>query len=330
MAPENAKIHRPINRKEPSPREGSALQASGKWELVLTGFLFLFGGAILLLSRPNGTLTLGTILGSLTIPAFLMAAFHAYVSRWQTRELRNPRNLRIVALLVLLVALICRLFLTLTHSIHAGFSFIPASSLEYSLPVALGGVLFSVIFNPRLAFAGSLGITILLAFFSSDPFSFFLVSFVGSMVGISSLVGYQERTSFLKAGGRIGMANMATILVLAFLYQKTASLPYDLICGAVSGVLVGILGLGLLPSLEYLFDITTNFKLLELSNLHQSMLRQLILVAPGTYHHSIVMGTLAEAAADRRQFPPGSRKRLTTISERSGSPLTSSRIRGTP
>jgi hypothetical protein len=56
--------------------------------------------------------------------------------------------------------------------------------------------------------------------------------------------------------------------------------------------------LGLLPSLESLFDITTNFKLLELSNLHQPILRQLILVAPGTYHHSIVLGTLAEAAAE--------------------------------
>jgi putative nucleotidyltransferase with HDIG domain len=91
---------------------------------------------------------------------------------------------------------------------------------------------------------------------------------------------------------------MATILVLALLHQRIENLPYDLICGALNGLLVGILALGLLPSLESLFDITTNFKLLELSNLHQPILRQLILVAPGTYHHSIVLGTLAEAAAE--------------------------------
>lgn len=252
----------------------------------------------MLLSLPARPLTVTTALSFLTIPAFLMFAFHSYALRWQPEEIRNPRNLRIIALLVLLVALICRLFLLLVSAIHAGFSSIPLSSLEYSLPVALSGVLFSVFFNPRLAFAGSFGTIILVSFFSTDPFSFFLVSFVGSMAGISSLMRHEERTSFLKAGVLIGVANMATILVLALLHQRIENLPYDLICGALNGLLVGILALGLLPSLESLFDITTNFKLLELSNLHQPILRQLILVAPGTYHHSIVLGTLAEAAAE--------------------------------
>jgi len=304
MAPEKARIHRQTDRRELPTREYSHGGGPGQQdtrdvgELILTGFIFLFGGAVLLLSRSDQPLTFTAAFGFLGIPALLMFAFHSYACRWQPEEFRKPRNLRITAFTVLLVALICRLFLILAHTIHASLSSIPLSSLEYSLPVGLSGALFCVIFNPRLAFAGSLGTIILVSFFSTDPFSFFLVSFAGSMMGISSLIEHEERTSFLKAGGLIAVANMTTILVLAFLRPRTMDLPYDLICGAVNGLLVGILALGLLPSLESLFDITTNFKLLELSNLHQPILRQLILVAPGTYHHSIVLGTLAEAAAE--------------------------------
>jgi hypothetical protein len=227
-----------------------------------------------------------------------MVILYGYLLRWQSQEIANPRNLRIIAILVLLVSLICRIFLILAKSVHADFTFIPISSLEYSIPVALTGVLLSVIFNPRLALAGSLGAIILFNFLSTHPFDFFLVSFCGSLVGILALAEPQERTSFLKAGGLIGMGNMGVILILSLFHQRTASLSFDLLCGAINGLLVGILALGLLPSLEYLFGITTNFKLLELSNLQQPILRQLILLAPGTYHHSVVAGTLGEAAAE--------------------------------
>jgi putative nucleotidyltransferase with HDIG domain len=166
------------------------------------------------------------------------------------------------------------------------------------MPVALTGVLLSVVFNPRLAFAGSLGGIVLFAFLSSRPFDFFLVSFSGSLVGILALSEPQERTSFLQAGGLIGVGNMGVVLILSLFHQSMASLPLELLCAAIGGLLVGILALGILPSLEYFFGITTNFKLLELANLHQSILRQLILVAPGTYHHSVVVGTLGEAAAE--------------------------------
>jgi hypothetical protein len=62
--------------------------------------------------------------------------------------------------------------------------------------------------------------------------------------------------------------------------------------------MVGVLASGLLPLLEYLFDVATDFKLLELANPNQPILKHLTLAAPGTYQHSIVVGTLAEAAAE--------------------------------
>jgi putative nucleotidyltransferase with HDIG domain len=68
--------------------------------------------------------------------------------------------------------------------------------------------------------------------------------------------------------------------------------------GLVNGGIVAVLATGLLPLLEHSFGRTTDFTLLELSNLNEPMLRHLLLTAPGTYHHSAMVGTLAEAAAD--------------------------------
>lgn len=302
MVTGSPRIHSAANRGEGKhPRVGGSGHAASpeRIELALTGLIFLLGGGVLLLSRPTPMrLTPTTLLSLLAIPGLIMAFFYGYVSRWQDQRIKDPRNLRIMAILFLFNALICRIFLILANTIHAGFPSIPLSSLEYSIPVALTGVLLSVVFNPRLAIAGSMATAILCSFFSTHPFNFFLISFSSSLVGIFALVEPKERASFLKAGGLIGASNMGIILILAFLSQRAASLPYDLLCGALNGLLVGILALGLLPPLEYLFGITTNFKLLEISNLHQDILRQLILIAPGTYHHSIVLGTLGEAAAE--------------------------------
>jgi putative nucleotidyltransferase with HDIG domain len=72
----------------------------------------------------------------------------------------------------------------------------------------------------------------------------------------------------------------------------------DNLWGILNGFLAVILTIGILPFLESFFDITTSFKLMELSNPNQPLLKKLIVEAPGTYHHSIVVGNLSETAAE--------------------------------
>jgi putative nucleotidyltransferase with HDIG domain len=64
------------------------------------------------------------------------------------------------------------------------------------------------------------------------------------------------------------------------------------------GLLTGILALGLTPIIESAFHYSSNIRLLELLNLDQPILRELMLMAPGTYHHSLVVGQMVEAAAE--------------------------------
>jgi membrane-associated HD superfamily phosphohydrolase len=72
----------------------------------------------------------------------------------------------------------------------------------------------------------------------------------------------------------------------------------DLILGFSSGILAGIIATGVVPLIEVMFSYTTDIKLLELGNLNHPLLKELVVEAPGTYHHSILTGSLVEAAAE--------------------------------
>ena len=131
MVTGSPRIHSAANRGEGKhPRVGGSGHAASpeRIELALTGLIFLLGGGVLLLSRPTPMrLTPTTLLSLLAIPGLIMAFFYGYVSRWQDQRIKDPRNLRIMAILFLFNALICRIFLILANTIHAGFPSIPLS-----------------------------------------------------------------------------------------------------------------------------------------------------------------------------------------------------------
>ena len=102
---------------------------------------------------------------------------------------------------------------------------------------------------------------------------------------------------------KVGLCN--TIIIIAFSILRgsllTAETVISIGLGMAGGLLSGILATGIIPIIEIIFNYTTNIKLLELADLNQPALRELIISAPGTYHHSIIVGSLVEAAV--RGYP---------------------------
>lgn len=268
----------------------------GRWVQVLGMVTFLLAVTTLIFSVYPRPWQLYKLSGLFFLVLFITFSLYYYIIRLQPRYLQTPKNLLLLATIILLVLIIVRYTLLLIISLNNTF-FYPISSLEYSLPVALGGLFLAVLFNIRLAFAGSLAISILATFMVSGEFRFFLFSFVGSLVGAFVVSDSQDRTTLFKSGLIISLVNLYTVSSMALL-GGGANLPFDVFSSLANGLFIAILALGLLPVLEYFFDTASNFRLLELSNLHQPILKQLILVAPGTYHHSIIVGTLAEAGAE--------------------------------
>lgn len=254
--------------------------------------------SILLASSPALPSGILSLLGICLLVGFLLGSLYLYIRTLQPEPIRRPRSLFLLASVILLTVAIARGFLFLTRSVSHALPSVPLSSLEYTVPVALGGLLLAVLFNSRLAFAGSLAISILTSLLASAELRFFLYSFVGSLTAIFALVGQKDRATLLRAGGLVGLANLYSILAWSFLSGATGSLGYDLLCGLINGLLVAILALGVLPLFEHLFEVATDFRLIELCNLNHPLLKRMILKAPGTYHHSVVVGTLAEGAAE--------------------------------
>ncbi|MCB9690476.1 MAG: HDIG domain-containing protein [Alphaproteobacteria bacterium] len=136
------------------------------------------------------------------------------------------------------------------------------------------------------------------------PVVFFVVS---GLTGASSVTQTHERIGILRAGFTVALVNAVLALSLHFLQlyvvdgevtAATAMRPvWSMLFALGGGVLSAFMVLGLTPLFET-FGFVTDYRLMELSNLNHPLMRQLMLRAPGSYHHSVMVGSLAEAAAE--------------------------------
>ena len=119
-----------------------------------------------------------------------------------------------------------------------------------------------------------------------------------AMVGVIAIKRVRSRSQLIEAIFLLAGANIFAITFMGFLrFLPLRDIINQWLFGAINGLVTPILTYGLMPLVESVFDITTDFSLLELSNLNHPLLKKLSVQASGTYHHSIIVGNLAEAAA---------------------------------
>jgi hypothetical protein len=125
------------------------------------------------------------------------------------------------------------------------------------------------------------------------------VAVMGGVTAVYSVSRLRHRWHFARAFFTIAIANLAAILAwdLARVSSLDA-LARDALWGTGNGFLSISMAFLLLPPVEHLFGLTSDITLLELSDLNRPLLKRMQLEAPGTYHHSMVVGSLAEAAAE--------------------------------
>ena len=131
-------------------------------------------------------------------------------------------------------------------------------------------------------------------------FPFALFSVVGSLAGIYGLGKVRARSVLLAMGGIVAAGNLVAIAAIHFLTAGPWGWEflYDALAGLAGGLTVAMVVGLFLPIFEHLFSVVTDIRLLELSNQNLPLLRTLALEAPGTYQHSLMLGHLAEAAAE--------------------------------
>lgn len=166
----------------------------------------------------------------------------------------------------------------------------------YLLPISFFIFLFALYFNIYFAviftiiFSSLFGITL-------NSMSIFTFLFVSGMVAVFSTQTINSRLSLYRPMIYIALANVAAILFADVYLQKGQLNLVHLSEGVLNSILGGVFFVLLLPLFEKLFDFTTDLTLLELGNLNLPLFKEIALEAPGTYHHSIVVGSLAEVGA---------------------------------
>ena len=216
---------------------------------------------------------------------------------------RGPRNLK--ELTFITVTLLGITLLDLGMVIFGGaltrLSPLLAKNFLFYLPVALAPILVQVFIGMETALLTSFVAAMLTALLVDKPFLFFIYFFMSGLVGIWAGHYCRTRWGFIRTSLYVAAVNFIMVLALKLIEFPVSA--HDMFLGVVfalaGGIQIGILATGLAPVLEVLFDLTSDVRLLELVNLERPILRQLMLVAPGTYHHSIIVGNMVEAAAEK-------------------------------
>jgi putative nucleotidyltransferase with HDIG domain len=185
------------------------------------------------------------------------------------------------------------------EEIARGFYFFSSTALLFVIPVASGAMLLSVFQGMQVGVTFSLLASVLASLAVGGRVEFFLYFFISSLIGAYGVRNCRERGIFIKTGLRVGLTNLMLALAIEALYGTFYSLEAVVasVGAFVGGILVGVIATGILPLIEMAFGYTTDIKLLELANLDQPLLRELMVQAPGTYHHSVIVSNLVEATA---------------------------------
>lgn len=169
----------------------------------------------------------------------------------------------------------------------------------YLMPTAFASMLIAITLDSRLALWVTFLISFNIGFIFNGEIDYMITALAGGLIAIFSIRKATQRSSLTRAGLLIAGVNVLSITAFGLIDRNSAEIILqNYLWGILNGITSVILTLGILPFLESFFDITSSFKLMELSNPNQPLLKQLLVEAPGTYHHSVVVGNLAEAAAD--------------------------------
>lgn len=205
----------------------------------------------------------------------------------------NPKYFILTYLLILLVV-------SLAKGIQE-ISFFPQNFQPYLLiPIPVATMVLSLLVTPNIALlTGSIIALLVTVMYQQDLSVFYYLFFCNSITLFSTYRKF-KRTEFIFSGYVVGIGSMILVLTLGLFKEVNDLIWYgtNMILAFFNGVFASMLSLAILPYFETMFKITTHQTLLELSNLNHPLMKRLMISAPGTYQHSLMVANLSEAGAE--------------------------------
>ena len=169
----------------------------------------------------------------------------------------------------------------------------------FIIPIACAPILMTVFLDSKISIViNSLNLLFVAVIVGFDP-QVILIGIVSTIVSSTTLKKVSQRNDIIYSTVYVAAAVAVVILSSGILLSNNIKqILLDVILAVFGAFISGILAMGLLPFLESSFSLVTNMKLLELSNPNNPLLKRLLMEAPGTYHHSVMVANLAEVAAE--------------------------------
>jgi len=250
--------------------------------------------------KKNEQILVSCVGSTLIILCILMTAYILHIHHQSQSALKNNKNLLFFATILITFFFIARLSASFAESMthYSPFSISP-SSISYGIPLASGAMTICLFVGLEFAIPMAMLIAIGAAIIFQNRFDIFIYFLLNSSMAAYWMQNCRERKVFIKAGVKLGLLNVILATAInAYIGDFSGSkLLWDWAFAFMGGVGAGIVTAGIAPLVEIAFDYTTDIKLLELANLDRPILRRLMIEAPGTYHHSVIVGTMVEAAA---------------------------------
>src|SRR5208282_4761822 len=238
-------------------------------------------------------------IGSFLITAIILFIFFRDIRRYKPAYLNDHKMLLLLGLLLAVTLMFGRISEYLLSGLHKGLVLPRSGAFLYGIPVPMGAMLVTLIFDFHTAIIFSFIISLMTGIWLNNPL-YTVYAFVGSLTAAFSVIRCKRRSALLKGGLYVSAVNVLTTGVLLLFEGNlfAAMAPNAFMFATMSGIMVAAIVSLLLPVIEYVFSVSTDISLIELMDLDQPLMHNLMIAAPGTYHHSIIVGNLAETAAE--------------------------------
>jgi hypothetical protein len=243
----------------------------------------------------------------------LIIVFASYMRRFTLNKVRIfPKDSMVMMLIILTVVFITKVYLFITDAAFAskfGHILTPKVFL-YAAPVAAAPMMMGLLVTSgEIVWLFTAFMAVCAGIMTDFSFNFMLVTMVGGIAGARGVFMCKTRNEIYYAGLRTGVVNallVAFLMTVTKIEQEGAlNEVYVTVPAAfIGGIFSALVTMMIIPMLESLFNYTTDVKLLELSNLNHPLLKEMIVKAPGTYHHSMMVGSMVEAAAEEIDANP--------------------------
>ncbi len=207
----------------------------------------------------------------------------------------DRRGILILGIMINGFLLVAQLIMILSGSLSGSLY----TTLGYLLPLPAMAIITTTLMDQKFSYFVVVSLLLFLALMAMNQVQYLLVALVGALFSIYLVGRVRERYHLVSFGFYIGVLNALMIMLIGAIGEQTAeTIGLGVMIGLISGFLSAVLAVGFIPVLEKHFGLSTPMKLMELANPGHPLIKRLMTEAPGTYYHSILVGNLAEAAAD--------------------------------